>query len=233
MKFRDIELTGPMTIAALLSFNGGFVDAAGYLGLHGLFVAHVTGNFVTLGAALVQGGHGIIGKILALPEFVGVIALARLIGTVQRAHGLPAMTPLVIAKVALLVMFFALAVSCGPFPDGDTPLALLTGFAGVAAMAMQNAVQRVHMSSLPPSTMMTGSTVQVTIDAVDLLTGENPGERGKVRARFNRLAIAILFFALGCAVSAFLFFHLGFWCLAVAVVVGTTAAVLQIRQGQP
>ena len=192
MKFRDIELTGPMTIAALLSFNGGFVDAAGYLGLHGLFVAHVTGNFVTLGAALVQGGHGIIGKILALPEFVGVIALARLIGTVQRAHGLPAMTPLVIAKVALLVMFFALAVSCGPFPDGDTPLALLTGFAG-----------------------------------------ENPGERGKVRARFNRLAIAILFFALGCAVSAFLFFHLGFWCLAVAVVVGTTAAVLQIRQGQP
>ena len=233
MKFHDIKLTGPMTIAALLSFNGGFVDAAGYLGLHGLFVAHVTGNFVTLGAALVQGGHGIIGKILALPEFVGVIALARLIGTVQRAHGQPAMTPLLIAKVALLIAFFVLAVSCGPFSDADSPLALLTGFAGVAAMAMQNAVQRVHMASLPPSTMMTGSTVQVTIDAVDLLTGTNPDERGQVRGRFNRLAIAILFFALGCAVSAFLFFLVGFWCLAVAVIVGTAAAVLQIRQGQP
>ncbi len=233
MKFRDLKLTGPMTVAALLSFNGGFVDAAGYLGLHGLFVAHVTGNFVTLGAALVQGGHGIIGKILALPEFIGVIALARLIGTVQRSHGLPAMTPLLIAKVALLMAFFVLAVSFGPFPDGDTPLALLTGFAGVAAMAMQNAVQRVHTSSLPPSTMMTGSTVQVTIDAVDLLTGENPDERGKVRGRFNRLAIAILFFALGCAVSAFLFFHIGFWCLAVAVVVGAVAAGIQIKEGHP
>ena len=228
-----MKLNQPMTIAALLSFNGGFVDAAGYLGLHGLFVAHVTGNFVTLGAALVQGGHGIIGKILALPEFIGVIALARLIGTVQRAHGQPAMTPLLIAKVALLIAFFVLAVTCGPFPDADSPLALLTGFAGVAAMAMQNAVQRVHMSSLPPSTMMTGSTVQVTIDAVDLLTGAEPDQRGTVHSRFKRLATAILFFALGCAVSALLYYHIAFWCLAVAVVVGTAAAVLQIRQGQP
>jgi len=71
---------GPAAIAALLSFNGGFVDTAGFLGLQGLFVAHVTGNFVTLGAALVQGSHGIIGKILALPEFIVVIALARLAG---------------------------------------------------------------------------------------------------------------------------------------------------------
>jgi len=30
-----------------------------------------------------------------------------------------------------------------------------------------------------------------------------------------------------------LFFLVGFWCLAVAVIVGTAAAVLQIRQGQP
>ncbi len=238
MKSRDFnltgpKLTGPMTVAALLSFNGGFVDAAGFLGLHGLFVAHVTGNFVTLGAALVQGGHGIVGKILALPEFIGVIALARVFGAVQRSHGLPAMTPLLIVKIALLVMFFVLAVTCGPFPDGDTPLALLTGFAGVAAMAMQNAVQRVHMSSLPPTTMMTGSTVQVTIDAVDLLTGENPKERTKVRERFNRLATAILSFALGCAVSAFLFYHIGFWCLIVSVVVGALAAGIQIAKGQP
>ena len=231
MKFRDINLTGPMTVAALLSFNGGFVDAAGFLGLHGLFVAHVTGNFVTLGAALVQGGHGIVGKILALPEFIGVIALARIFGTIQRAHGLPAMTPLLVAKILLLVMFFVLAVSCGPFADADSPLALLTGFAGVAAMAMQNAVQRVHMASLPPSTMMTGSTVQVTIDAVDLLTGANPAERGKVRERFSRLATAILSFALGCAVSAFLFYHIGFWCLIVSVIVGALAAGIQIVKG--
>ena len=83
---------GPAAIAALLSFNGGFVDTAGFLGLAGLFTAHVTGNFVTLGAALVMGTHGIIGKVLALPVFIIAIALGREyaahtlgVGTGQRA----------------------------------------------------------------------------------------------------------------------------------------------------
>ena len=69
---------GRLTVAALLSFNGGFVDTVGFLDLQRLFVAHVTGNFVTLGAALVLGSHGILNKVLALPEFIAVIALARL-----------------------------------------------------------------------------------------------------------------------------------------------------------
>jgi uncharacterized membrane protein YoaK (UPF0700 family) len=39
-------------LATLLGFNGGFVDTAGFLGLQGLFTAHVTGDFVTLAAAV-------------------------------------------------------------------------------------------------------------------------------------------------------------------------------------
>ncbi|TLY70750.1 MAG: DUF1275 domain-containing protein, partial [Gammaproteobacteria bacterium] len=34
----------------ILSVNAGFMDTAAYLALKGLFTAHVTGNFVTLGA---------------------------------------------------------------------------------------------------------------------------------------------------------------------------------------
>src|ERR1700739_4953750 len=110
-------------ISALLSFNGGFVDSAGFLGLQGLFTSHVTGNFVTLGATLVMGTHGVLAKILALPEFVIVVAVARLAGSTLQARGIPALRILLGAKVVFLLAFFVLAVSLGPFPNSDAPMA--------------------------------------------------------------------------------------------------------------
>jgi uncharacterized membrane protein YoaK (UPF0700 family) len=221
------EPRGRTAVAALLSFNGGFVDTVGFLGLSGLFVAHVTGNFVTLGAALVLGGHGILNKVLALPEFIAVIGLARLAGGLARRRGWPALRIMLMAEVILLAAFFGFAVACGPFEDADRPLALLTGFTGIAAMALQNALQRVHLASLPPTTLMTGSTTQATLDAVDLLAGTT-GESATIRARFIRLATSVLLFATGCAAAALLYWLLGFWCLAVAVIVGAAAAVMRL-----
>ncbi|HWM83644.1 MAG TPA: YoaK family protein [Pseudolabrys sp.] len=218
---------GSAAVAALLSFNGGFVDTAGFLGLAGLFTAHVTGNFVTLGAALVLGTHGIIGKILALPEFILVIALARVAGAALRARDLPALRVLLIGKVALLVAFVALAVGYGPFPDPDSPAALLTGFAGIAAMAVQNAVQRVHLSTLPPTTLMTGSTTQATLDAVDLLMGSDAAHSAQIRSRFGRLSLSIVYFAAGCAVAAVLYWLVGFWCLLLPVIVGILSTIIR------
>src|SRR5476651_1923381 len=218
---------GSAAIAALLSFNGGFVDTAGFLGLAGLFTAHVTGNFVTLGAALVLGSHGIIGKILALPEFICVIAVARLAGAALRARHAPVLRILLAVEVALLLAFFMLAVTFGPFANADSPAALLTGFAGIAAMALQNAVQRVHLPSLPPTTLMTCSTTQATIDAIDLLVGTDPDHAAAIRTRFGRLSLSILYFAAGCAAAATLYWLVGFWCLAVAVAVGAAAALMR------
>jgi uncharacterized membrane protein YoaK (UPF0700 family) len=127
----------------------------------------------------------------------------------------------------LLLAFFALAVTYGPFADPDTPIALLTGFAAIAAMALQNGLQRVHLPNTPPTTIMTGNTTQATIDAVDLLLGRDRAQRAAVRDRFTRTALGIVYFAAGCAVSAFLFWLYGFWCLALAVVVSAVAAVMR------
>jgi uncharacterized membrane protein YoaK (UPF0700 family) len=224
------EPRGRLTVAALLSFNGGFVDTVGFLGLSGLFVAHITGNFVTLGAALVLGSHGILNKILALPEFVAVIALARLAGGVARRRGWPALRIMLTTEVILLAAFFGLAVTFGPFENADRPLALLTGFAGIAAMALQNALQRVHLASLPPTTLMTGSTTQATIDAVDLLAGTAAGDAPAVRTRLSGMAMSVLLFAAGCAAGALLFWLAGFWCLAVPVIVGAIAAAMRLAE---
>jgi uncharacterized membrane protein YoaK (UPF0700 family) len=216
-------------LAALLSFTGGFVDTAGFLGLQGLFTAHVTGNFVTLGATLVLGTHGAIAKLLALPEFVLVVALVSIAAGWLAGRQWPAVPLLLSAKVALLVAFFALAVALGPFPDSDAPAALVTGFAGVAAMGVQNAVQRIHLGSLPPGTLMTGNTTQAVLDAVALVRGAMP-DQAAVRSRFNRLFAAIVWFAAGCALAATLYAWIGFWCLAVPVLTGAASAVLTSKR---
>jgi hypothetical protein len=39
-----LKLGGPLAVAALLSFNGGFVDTSGFLGLQGLFTSRETSS---------------------------------------------------------------------------------------------------------------------------------------------------------------------------------------------
>ena len=79
------------SLPVLLSVNGGYVDAAGFLALHGLFTTHVTGNFVTLGAALVNGTSGALAKVLALPMFCVVVMAVRLLSVSLDSKGLPAL----------------------------------------------------------------------------------------------------------------------------------------------
>src|ERR1700743_1341440 len=93
-----------VTIPLLLSLNAGFVDTAGFLALQGLFTAHVTGNFVTLGAALVLGSSGILAKLLALPVFCAVVISARLLGTWLSKRHAPVFEILSGLKVVLLVV---------------------------------------------------------------------------------------------------------------------------------
>jgi len=107
------------TLPVLLSFNGGYVDTAGFLALQGLFTAHVTGNFVTLGAALVFGTSGALSKVLALPVFCVVIVLTRLASYGLPARNWPVLPTMLTLKLILLVIGAGLAIRLGPFIDGN------------------------------------------------------------------------------------------------------------------
>src|SRR5271167_1070006 len=100
---------------ATLSFNGGYVDTAGFLALQGLFTAHVTGNFVTLGASLAQGTSGAIAKLLALPTFCAVVIATRLLNTWLSERHRSALDALIALQVLLLAIGAALALRFGPF----------------------------------------------------------------------------------------------------------------------
>src|SRR6202142_1616045 len=106
-----------MILPLLLSLTAGYVDTAGFLALQGLFSAHVTGNFVTLGAALVLGSTGVVAKLIALPLFCVVVALVRVLGYVLTAHAVPPLRVLLSLKLVLLLAGAVLAVRLGPFPN--------------------------------------------------------------------------------------------------------------------
>ena len=203
------------SVPVFLSLNAGYVDTAGFLALQGLFTAHVTGNFVTLGAALVTGSSGILAKLLALPVFCAVVFGTRLLTPGLSRLGLPLLRTMLWVKLILLIAGGAMAIWIGPGRQGSEPAVVVTGMLLVAAMAIQNAISRIHLGASPPTTLMTGTTTQMMIDVADLLRGLAPEERAAATARLSKMGANVGAFALGCAAGAILYSVFKMGCFAV------------------
>ncbi|OKO74338.1 membrane protein [Bradyrhizobium sp. NAS80.1] len=215
-----------MILPFLLSFTAGYVDTAGFLALQGLFTAHVTGNFVTLGASLALGTSGAIAKILALPVFCAVVMAVRLLSSSLVKRWRFIFEAMLGLKVLLLIVGAALAIEFGPFQNGDSWQAVITGMVLVAAMAIQNAVHRIYLGSVPPSTLMTGTTTQIMIDLADVLL---PGGNGRgSTTRLRRMSAIVLVFAAGCGAAALLFMWFGERCFILPPVLGLLSLVARV-----
>ncbi|MBB3914248.1 YoaK family protein [Rhizobium fabae] len=201
-------------LPVLLSLTGGYVDTAGFLALGGLFPAHVTGNFVTLGAALAHGTSGIIAKLLALPVFCLTVLVLRYVNRRFEVPDQRSLKILLAFKLVFLIVGGACAIALAPFTNPDGFPLVFTGMLLVVAMAIQNAAHRIHLPQAPPSTLMTGTTTQIMIDLADLANGAD-GDTGKtLRGRLGRMVIAVSAFALGCGLAALLYTIVGTWCFA-------------------
>src|SRR5262249_9516209 len=133
---------GPTGAGALLSFTAGFVDNTGFIALFGLFTAHVTRNFVLIGAGLGEPHQALLGQLLPLPVFVVVVAATRLFILRHEARGRNPVPGLIIGQALLLVLFLLAGIAASPISHGDQPIAILAGMLGVTAMAIQNAESR-------------------------------------------------------------------------------------------
>ncbi|BBP77468.1 membrane protein [Pseudomonas sp. Ost2] len=209
------------SVGPALSFNGGFVDTLGFLALQGLFTAHVTGNFVTLGVSIVHGTSGALPKLIALPVFVLVVGLTHLAAVAIHRRGWVPLRLLLIAHTLMLAAFALLAIVWGPFTDGDSATALVTGMAGVTAMAIQNAISRQHMKGTPPTTLMTGNVTQFAVDVFALWTEHDDAQRLVIKQRLKPICTTLLGFAFGCIGAALLYLACGLWALILPVLVAT------------
>jgi len=67
------------TLPFVLSVIAGSTDIIGFLGLNGLFTAHITGNLVVLAAHLVAGDPTIFSYFVSVPVFMLVLPVTLLV----------------------------------------------------------------------------------------------------------------------------------------------------------
>jgi uncharacterized membrane protein YoaK (UPF0700 family) len=217
-------------LPTVLSVIAGSVDAIGFLGLGGLFTAHVTGNLVILAAHLARGGKAPVAPMLSVPVFVAALGLTRLLASALERIGFASLGPLLLLQFLLLAGFFVLCASAGPRIDPDATKAILAGMLGVSAMAVQNALVQISLKGAPSTAVMTTNITRFMMDVGDVMLGLRPADIVKARDRAKRTWPAIVGFAIGCAVGAICAAAIGLLSLALpaglallAVAMGTTA----------
>jgi uncharacterized membrane protein YoaK (UPF0700 family) len=215
------------SLPTIQSLTAGYADTSGFLALKGLFTSHVTGNFVTLGSALVFGNGGALAKTLALPMFCLAVLLSRLLALRLKAARLPVLRSLLQLQVLLLIIAAVLAAWLGPFADPDAAPGLALGMTLVAAMAMQNAAHRVHLAHTPPSTVMTGTTTQIMLDLAEMLHGLRREMAVDTRARLKRMTLSVAVFAAGCGLAALLYAQVSNWCFCLLPVIGVCTLLMR------
>ena len=199
-----------------LGFMAGYADTLGFLALFGLFTAHVTGNFILIGAALADPARSsILLKFLAFPAFIAGVAAARiLVVSVERRHRL-ALRPALLLEL-LLLGFMGFGIAATPVGQEAGALAMASGLLGAAAMGAHSATSRLLLGHLAPTSMMTGNVTQAVIDAADLLRG---ADDSGLAARFAKVLWPLASFAMCCIAAAFGYHWFGFAALALPVLI--------------
>nr|WP_057924233.1 YoaK family protein [Burkholderia ambifaria] len=219
----------------ILAAVAGFVDTLSFVALFGLFTAHVTGNFVLIGAGIAGFGQGVVLKLSVFPAFVcGVIAASLIARSLSGRPAWQGTRALHMVQAVLLLGFCAAGVWATPVTQSDSLPVLVAGIVGTFAMGVQNAHPRVIARAGVPNTVMTGNVTQAILDVVDMLSaGTADSARAAARARFGKMLPAIVAFALGAACGALGFRYVGFWALLAPVGALATLALCAAQAAGP
>src|SRR4051812_7018756 len=120
----------PARLATLLAFTAGYVDTLGFMSLFGLFMAHVTGNFILIGAELAVPRSGVLIKFVAFPAFVLGVAAATVLTISMRRRGRQPAPVLLGLQGTLLLALMLIGIASTPLLHASDGAALVAGTAG-------------------------------------------------------------------------------------------------------
>lgn len=230
----------PRIVPPLLSFTAGYVDACTFLALFGLYVAQVTGSFVTVGAGIVAHEDGFLLKVLAIPVFFAAGVFTTVLAEELERRGRSALVWTLVLECALLAGLLVLGLA-GPFArDPSAPLTLLAAMLGLSAMGVQSAMVRLLMPGVASTNVMTTNTTLFAIDAGELLLGWHGRRSGDAaaaakfataRARLAGLIPLGLGFVSGSVAGAIAFAVFGMPSLAAILAILLALIVWAARRG--
>jgi uncharacterized membrane protein YoaK (UPF0700 family) len=212
----------------VLSVIAGSVDIIGFLGLGGLFIAHITGNIVVLAARLVAGDQASLAHLIAVPVFVSALALTRLLVARLERIRIGSLVPLLLLQFLLLSAFFNVCVGAGRGIDPNGTRMIFAGMLGVCAMAVQNALVRVSLKGAPSTAVMTTNITLFTMDVVKILLRGDASGGAAARDRAGNTWPAIAGFLLGCTLGAACEAALGLRSLVLPAALALFAMVLGV-----
>lgn len=152
--------------ASLLAFIGGFVDAAGFLGLFGIFTSSITGNLVVAAAAATQ-DFGVLPRVVVTIVFVAGAAVSSVFAICSRRHHTAHARTVGGVLLTAELLFISAAWLAGALLDRtlqrvgnvDTWPVYLLGSLLAFAMGLQNGAVREAFAGYPPTTVMTSTLV--------------------------------------------------------------------------
>lgn len=195
-------------VAVLLAASAGFVDVVGYLTLHRVFTAHMTGNASKLGVALGEGHLGRAAPFIVVPFLwtSGVAAGTVLVDAFGRAVPLACQAALVCAYMG----YGSTVVRGNSVPDhtlaGFWVLLALAAF----ALGLQSAALTEVAGSRVRTTYVSGMLTNLTQTAVRRLRGRRDDRRS-----LRLLATACVAYVAGATLGSFGLRELTLWCLAI------------------
>jgi len=218
-------------LPGVLSLVAGSTDVISFLGLGGLFTAHITGNLVILAAHVVDGGAAPLAPMLSVPVFMTALGATKLLACALEAVQRSTLAPFLALQFLLLTGFLALCVAAGSSVDPSAPSAVVGGMLGVAAMAVQNALTQISLKGAPSTAVMTTNVTRFMMDAGEILLRRDVDALVRARNRAKHTWPAIVGFAAGCGLGAAVEAAVGSWSLALPAGLALLALAMGMAVG--
>lgn len=225
----SIDSRRVQALLVVLSIIAGSTDAIGFLGLNGLFTAHITGNLAILAARIVGSSDAQLSSILSVPVYMIAVSLTKVFASKLEEDAKAMLTSLLVLQLLFLLGFLALCVMQGPKIHPNTSIAITAGMLGVCAMAVQNVLVQVSFKGAPPTAIMTSNVTRFSMSLGTLMRATVPETVAEARAQVAHTLPVILGFSIGCALGAATESMFGMPALFLPIALAIIACALSLR----